>query len=314
MRKIEQPFFLVGSIRSGTSLLRLMLDGHPDIAFNLESEYLVSQLPKGNGFPDVVEYVSWLEHDRVFQHSRFSINKELDYVSLMNDFLWQKKEREGKSIIGATVHDDFGELKRIWPNAKYIHIYRDGRDVSNSVMQMGLTGNAYMAADYWLKAEHEWNELANTLSPSDYINISYEDLICDAKNSLEGICNFIRVSYSEHMFDYANDSTYGLPDPKFTYQWKIKSKANDVQRIESKINGMLLQRGYDLSINKPIKLGGLTKRYLHFNSKINALLFRINKYGVNLVLQEMVSRRFNFIDWNISVSRKIDVITDNNLK
>jgi len=314
MQKIEQPIFLVGSIRSGTSLLRLMLDCHPEMAFNLESEYLVSQLPKGNGFPDMAEYVSWLERDRVFQHSHFSINKKLDYVSLMNDFLWQKREREGKSIIGATVHDDFGELKRIWPNAKYIHIYRDGRDVANSVMQMGLSGNAYMAADCWLRAEYEWDELVSTLNPNDWIEISYEDLICDAKNILKTICDFIGVPYSERMFDYVNDSTYGLPDPKFTYQWKIKSKEKDVKHIESKIYGMLMRRGYDLSTKKPIKLNWLTEFYLRLHSKVNALLFRVNKYGINLVLQEMVSRRFNLTGWNIASSKKIDKIIDNNLK
>lgn len=40
-RKIEPPFFLIGSERSGTTLLRLMLDHHPNIAFNLESGFLV---------------------------------------------------------------------------------------------------------------------------------------------------------------------------------------------------------------------------------------------------------------------------------
>ena len=40
-RRPETPVFLIGSERSGTTLLRLMLDHHPNIAFNLESDFLV---------------------------------------------------------------------------------------------------------------------------------------------------------------------------------------------------------------------------------------------------------------------------------
>lgn len=43
---IQQPIFLIGSERSGTTLLRLMLDRHPEIAFNAESEWLVTNYLK----------------------------------------------------------------------------------------------------------------------------------------------------------------------------------------------------------------------------------------------------------------------------
>ena len=50
---ILRPVFLVGSERSGTTLLRLMLDHHPDIAFNLESVYIVAKISEDGTFPEL---------------------------------------------------------------------------------------------------------------------------------------------------------------------------------------------------------------------------------------------------------------------
>ncbi len=41
---VQNPFFIVGAMRSGTTLLRLMLDNHPRIAFAPEFHYTVSQV------------------------------------------------------------------------------------------------------------------------------------------------------------------------------------------------------------------------------------------------------------------------------
>ena len=54
--QIRSPVFLIGAERSGTTLLRLMLDHHPDIAFNLESEFLVSRISDSGAFPDMAAY------------------------------------------------------------------------------------------------------------------------------------------------------------------------------------------------------------------------------------------------------------------
>ena len=72
---MQSMFFLVGSERSGSTMFRLMLDHHPDIACNLESDFLVSQMTDQGEFPDVQEYASYLQQDRVFRHSRFVVDE-----------------------------------------------------------------------------------------------------------------------------------------------------------------------------------------------------------------------------------------------
>ena len=53
---LSAPVFLVGSERSGTTLLRLMLDHHPRLAFEHEIDYVVDRVGEDGTFPDVATY------------------------------------------------------------------------------------------------------------------------------------------------------------------------------------------------------------------------------------------------------------------
>jgi len=310
MDLIERPIFLVGAERSGTTLLRLMLDHHPKIAFNLESDYLVSQLSDDGAYPDMERYREWLKYDRVFQHSRFVIDERFDFVRLVNDFLNQKRLREGKEMVGATVHHRFGNLNLVWPRAKYIYLFRDGRDVADSVRCKGWAGNVYVAADRWLEAETEWDGLRHRLSADDWIEVRYEELINDTKPQLVRICAFLRVPYSERMFDYVRTSNYGAPDVRFCYRWKSAMRKVDVQRIEEKLGDRLLRRGYGLSHYPRISLPALTRRFLQVHSRVNSFRFRLRKYGAILTLQEIVTRRWGLAHMHRDATRRIASIDD----
>jgi len=65
----------------------------------------------------------------------------------VNSFLVQKRELESKQFVGATVHRKFDKLLMIWPDAKFIHVVRDPRDVARSVVKMGRVGHVYYGAD-----------------------------------------------------------------------------------------------------------------------------------------------------------------------
>jgi hypothetical protein len=314
MTLIDTPVFLVGSERSGTTLLRLMLDHHPKIAFNLESEYIVTQISDDGVYPEIVRYREWLKNDRVFQHSHFEIDERLDYTELVNDFLNQKKTRDNKQIVGATIHFHFHKLAQIWPSAKYIYLYRDGRDVASSVVRMGWAGNVYVAADWWLKAEQEWDEVRQALDSDNWIEIRYEDLIAKTELELERICTFIGVERSRAMLDYVQNSTYQSPDPSLSYQWKTTMRKVDVQRLEEKLGDRLSSRGYELSGLPRISISGLEKSLLRLHSRLRAYLDRLRRYGAVLTFQETLSRRFGLDQAHRNAVRKIDSIIDANLK
>ena len=310
----DSPVFLVGAMRSGTTLLRLMLDHHPEIAFNLESEFLVTQILDDGSLPDISTYREFLENDRVFQHSHFVIKDGLDYVSLVKDFLEQKRTRDGKTMVGATIHEQFAKIGRIWPNAKYIYILRDGRDVARSIVQQGLAGNAYMAADWWLQAETEWLSYRETLPKGSWIELRYKDLIADPVKELTRICRFLGVAYSNAMFDYVNNSSYGKPDVSKIEQWKSKMSNRMLQCVEYKIGDRLLFRGFELSGYPKITLSGFDEKYLRLQSKFGAFVWRMRKYGATLVIGETVTRRLGLTEQHRRISRMMDKILEGNLK
>lgn len=311
---MTQPIFLVGSERSGTTLLRLMLDHHPEIAFNLESEYMMSQVADDGAFPPMDAYRDWLARDRVFRHSRFAIDPDLDYVALLNDFLRQKRDRDGKRHVGATVHYHFSRLKWIWPDAKYIYLYRDGRDVARSVVQMGWAGNPYQAADWWLHAEREWESVRGHLPEGRWLEVRYEALIAEPRAELERICSFIGTKFDERLFDYTRDSSYEMPDPRLNYQWRKKMAPRDLRMVEAKIGTLLTRRGYELSGLPPLRVQPWDERLSHIQSRLATMMGRVRKFGLILFLRELVSRRLGLAAWNRSVMAEIDRVVDQGLR
>ena len=126
---VDEPVFLVGAERSGSTLLRLMLDHHPLIAFHFEFDFAVDMIGPNGELPPIQLYHDYLAAHRIFLQSRAEIDFSLDYRRLVRSFLIQKRNRDRKKFVGATVHHAFDRLPTIWPHARYIHLVRDGRDV-----------------------------------------------------------------------------------------------------------------------------------------------------------------------------------------
>lgn len=302
---IKQPFFIVGAERSGTTLLRLMLDHHPLLACHFEFEHAVDQIGEGGSFPPIEEYRHWLPAQRSFSSSGVTLDPSLDFPRLVDSFLVQKRERDGKKLVGATVHKHFDRLRYLWPDARFIHILRDGRDVARSCVTMGWAGNSWGGADRWMTAETLWDEVRCTLSTSDYCEIRYEHLIREPREVLTQICDFIGVEFDEGMFSYANTSTYDLPDPKLVYQWKVKASEEETRITEAKIGEMLVRRGYELSGLPELEVDRRLVHRLQKEDRQGRRRFRINRYGFMLLAMENLTRRLPFRPFHSQFSRRM---------
>ena len=95
-------------------------------------EYLARFQPGKDSWPDVREFSEWLEIDRQFRASGLRIEPDLSYPDLLRSFMDQKREETLKPMIGATVHRNFDRLLQLWPDSRFIHLARDGRDVYHS--------------------------------------------------------------------------------------------------------------------------------------------------------------------------------------
>ena len=57
-------------------------------------------------------------------------------------------------------------LTRIWPDARFIHLVRDPRDVARSVIPMGWAGNTWVGVERWMEAERLWDRVRSSLPNS----------------------------------------------------------------------------------------------------------------------------------------------------
>ena len=314
MAMLKTPIFLVGACRSGTTLLRAMLDYHPQIAFHHEFEFAVDQMKEPANWPDLSSYHEYLSYSRIFLHSNHTIDKHLSYPELVNSFLLQKLERDKKQFIGATVHYHFDRLLRIWPDAKFIHLVRDGRDVARSTLLMAWAGNMFTSVQSWITAELLWEKISPQLSPEQNLTIHYEALIQNSDEVLTQICTFIGVPFDKAMYDYAEHTTYSLPEPHLIEQWRKKLSNDEIQLAESKISTMLEERGYQLSGLPLLKITPWLRWRMAISNRWARRLFYFRRYGFILYLEHVLSRKLPFKGWRKSVQMKTNVIEHKHCK
>ena len=311
---IEDPVFLVGAERSGTTALRLMLDHHPRVAWQYEFELSVEFLPKEGGWPPMTAYREWLANNRVFRASGLTLDASLDYPALMNDFLRQIRDNHRKPIAGTTVHLHFDRLLRIWPNARFIHLVRDPRDVAKSVIGMGWAGNVWAGVDRWIEAEGLWDNVRAELTPERYIELQFESLMTQPEEDLRRVCEFLGIDYDPAMLRYPEHTTYDAPDPKLVYQWKTKQTPREIQLVESRCASLLVRRGYTLSGHPPLEVTSAMLAELRAQDKRERLKFRIRRFGLGLIVQGFLARRLGLKTWERALDRKAQAIIQDHLK
>ena len=311
---IIKPIFLVGAERSGTTVLRLMLDHHSQLAWCNEFEYVVDRIPSEKGWPQLDEYYEWLETHRIFQATRFEIDRSLNYQQLVNSFLYQKRDRARKPLVGATVHRHFDRLLNIWPDARFIHIVRDGRDVARSCIGMGWAGNVWVGVERWLEAECLWDKLCHSIPQEQRIEVTYEDLISDPVKTLRSLCDFIGIAYESAMLSYPQMTTYDFPDPSFIGQWRRKLVEREVQLIESRIAHKLVERGYELSGLPMLRFNSLMIQRLRLQNWWARVKFRIKRYGLPLFILDYLLRHLGLNSWQKRIKLRLNDIETAHLK
>ena len=292
----EEPFFLVGSERSGTTLLRLMLAHHRRIECAPEFEFLVEQVPDA-GWPALEPYYEWLATNRIFVPHAFSVDRTLDYPALMKSFVAQYCRRSAKPIHGATCHKHFDRLLRIWPRARLVHLLRDGRDVARSCIGMGWAGNVWHGAERWIEAEELWTALVPVVPPEQRCELRYEDLIREPEKELARVCAFLGTDYDPGMLDYSRDSSYERPDPQLVGQWRKKLAREELALLEARIGPLLRQRGYEESGVPAARVGAWKRLTLRCDDRLERFRFRRERYGLGHLVQARLARLLGLRAW-----------------
>lgn len=267
-RVIKEPttFFIAGPQRSGTTLLSVILARHPDVMIGVNSYgfRLVScfgnlkRVLPFNLDRSEQEIQAWLiENDyknRLSELIRPSeVGKFKDQQSLIASEIEQSLSREGKQIFGDKVpnmEQFFPDLKLLIPQAKVIHMVRDGRDCASSHSERTMK-NVYLAANEWKEGNIAGLYNQARVGESDYLMIRFEDLLLKQEETLRKVCGFLDISFVEEMLEPADDekNSYVKTEIDFSKVRKFERSLSKrkIRKIE-KIQGPLLHRfGYELA-------------------------------------------------------------------
>ncbi len=285
---MDNLYIIAGALRSGSTMVHLMLDNHPDIENPGEFDFLFDRVGDDGSLPEPAEFHQWLELNRIFQSQQLTIDNTLPVKELLVSFVQQA--RKHKSILALNIHRNFHRIPFIFPKAKYIHLIRDPRDVARSSIDMGWAGNVYYGIDHWISTEKSWQQLQRQISAEKIYNLYYENLVRNVEQELNQICHFLGLAYSKEMLNYSNNSTYSAPDIKLIEQWKTKLSATDIALVELKARNLMAGLGYQ-TVSSPEYAPSLFQRLsLAFHNAAYKYKFAIRRYGFLLFLKEKAGR------------------------
>jgi len=207
--------FVVGVTRSGTTLLRLMLDAHPELAIPPETHFLTDLIAageRGGANPEALAKVivgdrHWgdfaLDGDALLRQVAGLDGARADDVA--RAFYSLYAEREGKPRWGDKTPQylkAMADIEGLLPEARFVHLIRDGRDAALSRASRVLKDPPPQAqvARRWkrrvLRARRDGGRLRY------YLEARYEDLVTDPEPTLRRICEFVELDYDPVMLDY----------------------------------------------------------------------------------------------------------------
>ena len=244
-------FFILSNPRSGSSLLRVICEAHPEITVPPECGFMEWWYGK---------YKDWKIEDNKtgrFNSFCFDLASSRKFETWEFDFsafnkIVKEHQPKNYSDLAALVYITNGLQKnksiKVWgdknnyyihhidlllnlyPKAKMIFIVRDGRDVATSYIALkNLKSNSPYAPNLPIKIAdiaHEWNnnniKVSNSLSSLENDRVlvcRYEDLILDFEYSCKSICLFLNVGFNSSMLKYFEQDL----EPRATLDWKKKT-------------------------------------------------------------------------------------------
>ncbi len=281
--------FICGALRSGTTLLRIMVNHHKLLSNPGEMDFLFEPPGMANGAPDLDGYLRDLSFNRVFRNVGFKPKPELGHRGMIRDLIAQL-ETPGAAL-SINIHRHFDRIPDFFPAARYVHLLRDPRDVARSAIGMGWAGNVYHGIDHWIASEQGFERLAAKVPADRILAVRNEDLIAEPVRELTRICTFFGVAFDPAMLTYPATTTYAAPDPSLIGQWRRELSPREVGLIEGKIGGMLAARGYEPSGVDVVAPGAFERAALRAADRWNRWRLIARRQGPLLMLADMVVRR-----------------------
>jgi UDP-3-O-[3-hydroxymyristoyl] glucosamine N-acyltransferase len=205
-----QPMpFIVGCGRSGNTLLRTMINSHPDIAIPPETEFIVDATQPGLDAVGVCDAVS--KHLRIID-LHIDVDEWRKDVQALEPFTAAQALRElyaryarrfGKSRYGDRTpyySEHLPLIAATFPEARAIHLIRDGRDVAASMKPLWFgPNNAGDLADHW---RNTINTIRASAEFMPILEVRYEQLIREPRSVLAEVLDFCELTWNDSVLQY----------------------------------------------------------------------------------------------------------------
>ena len=274
----SSPVFIGGLYKSGTSLLRAMLSNHSNIAGGLETFWfdlafsgkdLKVSTRNWNGTRNepLQEHVSRLA--AYYDISKNAVLAMAERCSsgeeFIDSFMSQHARQTGKNrwvekTPANTLH--IGRIFTFWPQANFIHVVRDPRDVySSNALKSEEWSDPATFSNLWIKFISAHKEAKKTNWSRSMIEIRYEDLVLYPEETMRGILEFIREPWEDSVAGFQGES----------------KDLEKVQNITGKTSSTLMRLSQPLSTTRI----GAWKKELSTPEKLSQLEEIIRQAGFN---------------------------------
>lgn len=291
------PIFIVGMGRSGTTLLQLALNMHPQLAIFGETQaflerrrYASFQQPR-----NLEQFLSeWRVLLRDSPHANLLHDQEIQsrlvnctsYAEAVNEVMLGLARAEGKSIWGEKTPAHIFKLDSIlscFPGARILHMIRDPRGAVSSSLQFQHPGaftdwNVYAAARYWSRCLDVHTQQMRYRN-ARYFSLHYEDLVNRGEETLRSVCMFLQIDFYPEMLDFHRRAKDYVPkdfdgrvvrhhlltqsplDASRAEAWRTVLGPYQIAIIESCTAKQMIENGYSPTTN-----GGRSRMEQHGDS------------------------------------------------
>lgn len=276
-----RPFFIIGSGRCGTTLLRAMLQTHPTVHIPPETYELgriIQEYPRYSRLPwdELLRLIlTRLEYNPLWD--AFGISLRELYLDLLEQprealnlayvlhrfYMFHAKTYKPSAVRWGdkTPLNTYylHEICSVFPDALFVHMIRDGRDVVRSYVELGRY-SVREATDRWSRAIRVSREFGQQ-HPRQFMEVCYEDLVREPEMVLQRVCPFVQIAFDEtmlrhHEFDLklgdveklAHHSNVKNPiNTRAIGKWRKYFSGDEIAEIEQALGPLLEEFGYQLS-------------------------------------------------------------------
>jgi len=273
------PMF-VGSGRSGTTLFRNIFDSHPDLAMTHEAHFVLPMALRKrryerHGGLDVERFVTDLYAnsnfvrqglDEAAVRAGLAATAPATFADAVRTVFAAYATAHGKPCYGDKTPGyvtHLGLLGVLFPEARFVHIIRDGRDVAMAYLDRSEWGPSTMAdaALYWRSRVSRGRATGRQLGAARYREVRYEDLVDDPEAVTRSLCRFLDLGFEPAMLEFHQrgrdfaaatphpDAFRGLAQPvtKGMRNWRTQMAPDDVALVETIAGDLLADLGYEVT-------------------------------------------------------------------